>query len=271
MQPNVFMYANADADTDADAVWTLLASGDKIVWCGVGGSAGMADTAIPNKQRPTSGTEAVDEMWVGTTTSYVNVPLYGATGTPPETPKGNIRVMMVTWDNAIATNPRITCYDASARTATSNILAGTTDTFDSGRGTNASYIKARWSKSVNATWCDATTGFIGAKVIGITAISDAGENLSQSLQGDTQYLENDLTTTGFSDTAYGHVNGEHCFSDNTDGGKLYTYDLKARFPASSDLTGLQGRFTVFDILCWTGANLPPGTYADKLSFRYTWV
>lgn len=267
-QPNVKMYANIDdtADDDANADFVLLGGSDKIVWCGVGGSGGMADTAIPNKQRPISGQEVVDEMWIGSSTSYQQIPYYGATGSPPTTPKGNVRVMMVTWDDPIATNPRITCYDATARTHASKILDGTAG--DTG---STSYIKARWSKSPNTSWCTASTGSAGAKIIdGSQNVADTGTALAQSLQGDTQYLENDLDTVVESDTAYGHSSGEHCFSDSTDTGKDYTYDLDTRFPGTTATLGT-GRFTLFDILCWTGAALPPGTYNDKLSFRYTWT
>ncbi len=274
-QPNVYMFANSAAsDGEANATWELLGGSDKIVWCGVGGSAGMADTAIPNKQRPISGTEAVDEMWVGSTTSYTQIPLYGATGAPPDTPKGNVQVMMVTWDDPIATNPRITCYDATARTAVSNILAGT-----AGDTSSTSYIKARWSKATNTTWCDATTGIAGAKIIdGSQNVADIGGydnigGLSQSLQGDTQYLENDLDTQAESTTAYpGDVAGIHCFSNDESTSTYVGSDLEAIFTHANN-TGIlgDGRYSVFDILCWTGANLPPGTYNDKLSFRYTWT
>lgn len=266
-QPNVYMFANSAAtDGDSNAIWELLGGSDKIVWCGVGGYAGMPDTGIPNKQRPISGTEVVDEMWVGSTTSYTQIPLYGATGVPPTTPKGYIDVMLITWDGPIATNPRITCYDATARTAASNILAGhATDT------SSTSYIKARWSKSTNTSWCTAATGSAGAVDIDGTGVADTGTNLAQSMQGDTQYLENALDTTTDSDNEYTHSNGEHCFSNDTGSGD-YTYDLETRFSHASNSGNLGlGRFTVFDILCWTGENLAPGTYNDKLSFRYTWT
>lgn len=266
-QPNVYMYANsASTDGDANAIWVLLGGSDKIVWCGAGGSAGMADTAIPNKQRPITGEEIVDEMWVGSTTSYTQVPLYGGTGVPLDTPKGKIDVMLVTWDDPIATNPRITCYDATARTAASDILAGhATDT------SNTSYIKARWSKSTNTAWCDAQTGTAGALQIDGTGVADTSDNLSQSLQGDTQYLENALDTQAESDSEYSDSNGVHCFSDDETSQTYAATDLNTIFSNGSNPDLGNGRYTVFDILCWTGANLPPGTYNDKLSFRYTWT
>jgi hypothetical protein len=189
----------------------------------------MEQSAIPNKQRPVAlPCTIVDEMWVGTSGSYTRVK--GYTGAL----NYNDNVLSLTWSSAIATAPRFTAYDASARTAASAILSGnSTDTLDT------SYIKACWADSLDSgdEWQNAvaTSGTAGA------IVDSTAANTPQSLQADTQYLEIDTYTGG---TSKSNWNFDEASTGN---------DVK------------------MNILIFTGPNLPPGTYTDRVSFRYTWT
>jgi hypothetical protein len=146
----------------------------------------------------------------------------------------NANVLSLTWSSAIATAPRFTAYDAAARTTTSAMLSG--NSTDTG---STSYIKACWSYGLDAgdPWASLTS-FVG--VAG--AINDSTSMANgQSLQGDTQYLQIDTYSTG-----------ESLANWNFD-------------QAST------GNAVTMNIIVYTGPNLPPGTYTDRISFRYTWT
>jgi len=146
----------------------------------------------------------------------------------------NDNVLSLTWSSAIATAPRFTAYDAAARTATSGILAG--NTTDTG---STSYIKACWCDNLQSgdPWASLTS-FIGDA----GAIKDSTAcNTGQSLKADTQYLEIDTYTGGTSKTNWN-------FDEATTGNAVK-----------------------MNIIVYSGPNLPPGTYTDRVSFRYTWT
>jgi hypothetical protein len=146
----------------------------------------------------------------------------------------NDNVLSITWSSAIATAPRFTAYDALSRTAVSSILSGnSTDTGDT------SYIKACWCDSLidSSPW-SGLTSFVG--VSGGVQDSTAC-NTGQSLKADSQYLEVDTYSTGVS---------------------------KANWNFDQASTGNNVKM---NIIVYTGPNLPPGTYTDRISFRYTWT
>jgi hypothetical protein len=228
-QPTVYLYFNAaQSNYEVSPTWGAIGS-NTVVWCGAGGSAGMAQSAIPNKQRPVAlPCTIVDEMWVGVSGNYVRV--MGYTGAV----NYNDKLLSITWSSAIATAPRFTAYDAVNRTATSAILAGNmTDTL------NTSYIKACWTDNLTSggAWQDiaATSGEAGP-IVDSTAC-----NTPQSLQADTQYLEIDTYSGGTSKTGW-------------------NFDVASA-----------GNAVTMHIMVYTGPNLPPGTYTDRISFRYTWT
>jgi hypothetical protein len=143
--------------------------------------------------------------------------------------------LSITWSSAIATAPRFTAYDAAARTATSSILAGTeTDTG------STSYIKACWCDNLQSSddWYTSLTSFIGTAG---GVVDSTSCNVGQSLKADSQYLEIDTYTGGTSKAGW-------------------------NFDASST-----GNAVKMQIIVFTGPNLPPGTYTDRISFRYTWT
>ena len=146
----------------------------------------------------------------------------------------NDNVLSLTWSSAIATAPRFTAYDAAARTANSSILAGhANDT------SNTSYIKACWTDNLTSSddWASLTSS-AGANG-GI--VDSTSCNVGQSLKGDSQYLEIDTYSTG---TSKANWNFDQASTGN-------------------DVT--------MNIIVYTGPNLPPGTYTDRISFRYTWT
>jgi len=176
--PVVTFYGNTN--TEASPTWTEVTSGKRVAFTGAGGATGMTDAQIPNVTKPTGPPPTIaPEAWVETGTNTwleVDVTYDGTVNTNNNVFRWGLAT------NAPASAPIFTAYDAGGRTVVSKILAGdATDT------SSTSYIKAARTSALGSSWTTATTGSAGA----VTAV-DTG----QSLQGDTQYLQDTVSTTG---------------------------------------------------------------------------
>jgi len=176
-QPVVTFYGNND--TNGSPAWTEVTTGKRVAFTGAGGSTSMTDAQIPNVTKPTSGTAIASECWLETgTNTWVEVDIVydGTVNTNTKVFRWNLAT------NAPASGPIFTAYDSGGRTVVSPILAGdATDT------SSTSYLKGARTSTLGSSWTSATTGTAGAQTS-----TDTG----QSLQGDTQYLQDSSATTG---------------------------------------------------------------------------
>jgi hypothetical protein len=126
-------------------------------------------TSIDPVTAPVSGTKIAEELWFGTTGSYMQCTTY--TGTV-NTNQNVLRVYFA--NNPTSTPPRLTYYDSTAHESdpTDEIATGTAGT------SNTGWIKAKETTdgSPGSGWCTATTGTSGGAT-------------TNCLDGDQRYVE----------------------------------------------------------------------------------
>jgi len=166
--------------TEGSPTWTVMTTGDELVWTTSALTSGTAYGSIPYITKPGAGATQVQALWVWDTSSsnFSQVTTYGG-----DAVNDNQNVLRWSWNGALNSSPIFTSYyNTSHATATAGdgtVLGGTT------ASDSRSHLKAVMSTAGLGTgWCTETAGATGA-----VQTTDVGQSLNGDTGGNAQYLE----------------------------------------------------------------------------------